>query len=221
MICLLFNLVFRLQGGQWIPSWSICRALSLHQAEEIAFAEIRANGEIVCFLRIRFCLPCVLPDNLRVWTSNICTWVFLLMESETELWAAAGVRVLQITGPLHSLFSLSRLSSKIKNQGNLDYPSVEWDLTFSWYKSEQLYSRFFELRIWPLSQNPVISRGWHYFKMSFVLFKWHIPQLCQKALSLCCLAGFRKAFIYLFTGQRKGGKLTHVHWFIKVGTPHL
>lgn len=77
------------------------------------------------------------------WTSNICAWGFLLMESEAELWAAGALRVLQITDPLHSLFFLNHLSSRLKNRTNVDYPPAEEAFTFSWYKSEQLQRRLF------------------------------------------------------------------------------
>lgn len=151
----LFVLIFRLRGEQWLPFQSIRVGLSLHQAKTV-FTKKWANWDCVLFK------DKVLPAlhfvwQLRLWTSNICARVFFLMEREAELWAAGAVRVLQIADPLHCLFFLNHLSSKLKNQTNVDYPPVEEDSTFSWYKSEQLQRRFSELRIWPLSHSPVTS----------------------------------------------------------------
>ena len=134
------------------PYMGVC-----HCTRQKFYLERYQQIELVCFLRIRFCLPYVLSDNLRVWTSNTCARVFLLMEREAELWAAGAVRSFksQTHFTPSSSWIVCPANSRTKQMWII--PQLKRIFTFSWYKSEQLQRRFFELRIWPLSHGPVIT----------------------------------------------------------------
>lgn len=111
-ILLLFVLLIGLWGEQWLPSSPVSGGLSLYQAG-VVFTEAWANRD--CALCEDKALPArrfVWP--LRVWTSNICAWVLLLLEREAELWATGALRVLQFTDPLHSLFFICPANSRTK-----------------------------------------------------------------------------------------------------------